>query len=163
VNDSIFRRHLAGILLLASLLIAIGFFLIWPPERQARTLFFPGTTATELSGERRLVPRSRDRDHQVGLVLEELILGPAEIRHGRLLPRDTRVQIVSVVDDTVYVDLSADVMFGADEVRLDVAQGLDGIEQTLLYNFRWLESVHVTIAGQEPDSPAFVPERESTG
>lgn len=163
IQDSVLRRHIPGLLLLASLLIALGFFLIWPPERETHTLFFPGTTSAELSGERRLLPRARDRSHKVRLVVEELILGPAEIRHGRLLPRATRIRSIAFAEDTVYVDLSPQIMFGEEEVRVDVATGLAGIEQTLLYNFRWLENVTLTIGGQVPFQPAFLPMEDFPG
>ena len=154
-DDSQLRRHLPGFLLLASLIIAVGFFLIWPPERQARTLFFPGTTEAYLTGERRLVPRSDDRTRELYLVVQELILGPARIRHGRLVPRSTRISSVALAGKTAYVDLSPEMIFGEQEVRLDVQQGLRGIESTLLYNFRWLDRVVVTIGGQEPFAPSY--------
>ncbi len=160
-KDSFLRRHLPGFLLLASLLVAVGFFLIWPPEWEARTLFFPGTTSARLTGERRLVPRTRARQEEISVVIEELVLGPAQITHGRLVPRQTRVQAVVLDQKDVYVDLSPDVMFGGDEVRLEVLDGLAGIEDTLFYNFRWLDSVTLTIGGQEPDAPAFMPIEES--
>lgn len=116
----------------------------------------------ELSGEQRLVPRSSDPQKELYLVVEELILGPAEIRHGRLLPRETRISSLALSGATVYVDLSPEMIFGEEEVRVNVPQGLSGIEQTLLYNFRWLEKIVLTIGGQEPFEPAyFVPEDSS--
>ena len=158
-EDSQLRRHLPGLLLLLCIAIAVGFFLIWPPGREARTLFFPGTTDASLSGERRLVPRSSDRNRELYLVVQELILGPAEIRHGRLVPRSTRISSLAIVEETVYVDLSPEMIFGEQEVRIDVAHGLGGVESTLLYNFRWLDQVVLTIGGQVPFAPSFrIPE-----
>lgn len=162
-DDSQLRRHLPGLLLLLCIAIAVGFFLIWPPDREARTLFFPGTTEASLTGERRLVPRNPQRSRELYLVVQELILGPAEIRHGRLVPRNTRISSLAITEDTVYVDLSPEMMFGEEEVRIDVAQGLDGVEATLLYNFRWLKSVVLTIGGQEPFAPSFRMPEDSTG
>ena len=162
-DDSQLRRHLPGLLLLLCIAIALGFFLIWPPDREARTLFFPGTTDATLSGERRLVPRSSDQSRELYLVVQELILGPAEIRHGRLMPRNTRISSLAMVDGIVYVDLSPEMIFGEEEVRIDVAAGLGGVEATLLYNFRWLEQVVLTIGGQEPFAPSFRIPEDSPG
>jgi len=150
-------------LLGVSLLISVGFFLIWPPQRQARTLFFPVTTQTELTGERRFLPRVSDQGKQVYLVVEELILGPAAIQHGRLLPRTTRIDLVAINDSTVFVDLSTDILFPESEVRVDVATSLAGIRDTLLYNFRWLDDVQLTIGGQVPFQPAFTIAEDATG
>ena len=103
IDESI-RRHVPGILLLAALLIALGIYLIWPPPRIARTLFFPGNTTATLTGERRLVPRVQSRDRAMELIVEEVILGPTMINHGRALPRETKVQSFLVADDVVVRD-----------------------------------------------------------
>lgn len=89
------------------------------------------------------------------LVVEEVILGPTMIGHGRAIPRDTRVQSF-VLDDTIaYVDLSPEILFDTDEVRVDVRDGIHAIDRTLRYNFRSLEHVRVTINGQVPFFPAY--------
>ena len=147
--------HLPGLILVVCIAIAVGFFLIWPPDLEARTLFFPGTTAVSFSAERRLLPRASDRRREIFLVVQELILGPAQIRHGRLLPRSTRISSLAIDDSTIYLDLSPDLIFGEEEVRVDVQTGLEGIEATVLYNFRWVEEVVLTIGGQEPFVPSF--------
>lgn len=108
-----------------------------------------------LSGERRLVPRTTDRIRAMELVVEEIILGPTMITHGRAIPRNTRIQSFVVDDSTIYVDLSPEIFFDTAEVRVDVRKGVDAIERTLRYNFRSLEQIRVTINGQVPFSPAY--------
>lgn len=154
-SDSILRVHLPGVLLLFTLLVAVVFFLVRPPERIARTLYFPGTTATELSGERRLVPRTAARERALELLVQEVLLGPATISHSRALPRATRVDSLILSGDVVYVDLNEAAMLESPEVRVDVATGLSAIRETILYNDRSLEDVVVTIAGNVPFAPAF--------
>lgn len=154
-NDSLLRLHLPGLLLLLALLIALAFFLLLPPERVARTLFFPGTTTTELSGEQRLIPRVREQERALELLVEELLLGPTRISHSRLLPRETRARSVILRDDALYIDLNAAAMLEHEEVHVDIATGLDAIRETLLHNFRWLEEVILTIDGNVPFAPAY--------
>ena len=79
------------------------------------------------------------------------------------MPRKTRISSLAIVDDRVYIDLSPEMIFGEQEVRIDVAEGLGGVEWTLLYNFRWLEEVVLTIGGQEPFLPSFRIPEDSTG
>ena len=154
-NDSLLRLHLPGLLLILALLIALAFFLIFAPERVARTLFFPGTTTTELSGERRLIPRVREEERALELLVEELLLGPARISHSRLLPREARTRSVILRDDVLYVDLNAAAMLEHEEVHVDITTGLDAIRETILYNFRWLEEVILTIDRNVPFAPAY--------
>lgn len=154
-TDSALRLHIPGFLLAVTFLIALVLFLVWPPERVARTLLFPGTTATELSGERRLIPRTRDDERALELLVEEMLLGPARISHSRAVPRGTRLQSLMLRDGTVYLDLDERAMFGGSEVRVDVPTGLRAITESIAFNFRSVEEIVLTIDGNVPFAPAY--------
>lgn len=156
-HDSKIRIHLPGILIALCLAIAVLFYLVFPPERVARTLFFPGTTEAALSGERRLVPRVDSNRRAMHLLTEEILLGPARIDHSRVLPRQSRVESFIVSGRTVFVDLSEETILPSAEVHIDVGTGIDAIRQTLLFNFRSLEDVIVTIDGNVPFAPSYRP------
>lgn len=156
-TDSALRLHIPGFLLVFTFVVALGFFLIWPPERVSRTLLFPGTTATELSGERRLVPRTPDDERAIELLVEEILLGPARISHSRAMPRGTRLRSLILEAGTVYLDLDESAMFGGPDVRVDAQTGLRAISESISYNFRWIERVVLTIDGNVPFVPAYRP------
>ena len=156
-RDSVLRIHLPGILLALSLLIAVIFYFALPPERVARILFFPGAKTDNLTGERRLLPRVADEQRAIALVVEEILLGPADISHGRALPRETGIRSVILSGNTVYVDLDQGAMRESAEVYADIATGLKAIQDTVLFNFRRLESVAITINGSVPFAPSYRP------
>ena len=156
-TDSALRLHIPGFLLVFTFVVALGFFLIWPPERVSRTLLFPGTTATELSGERRLVPRTPEDERAIELLVEEILLGPARISHSRAMPRGTRLRSLILEAGTVYLDLDESAMFGGPDVRVDAQTGLRAISESISYNFRWVERVVLTIDGNVPFAPAYRP------
>jgi len=156
-NDSRLRIHLPGILIGLSLLIAVLFYLVFSPERVARTLFFPGTTESSLSGERRLLPRAVNDQRAMHLVTEEILLGPTRIDHSRVLPRQSRVDSFILADQTAFVDLSADAMLASTEVHIDIQTGIAAVRDTLLFNFRSLDEVIVTIDGNVPFAPSYRP------
>ena len=145
-----------GFLLLLSLVIALAFYLFLPPERIARTLYFPGTTSVELTGERRLVPRAGSRQKAIELVVEDLLLGPVRISHSRAFPRDTRVGSVVLDDDVVYIDLTEAAILDSQEVHVGMEIGLDALRKSVANNFRFLETVVVTIDGNVPFAPAYL-------
>ncbi len=140
-----------------SLLIAVLFYLIFPPDRIAMTLFFPGTTESSLSGERRLLPRADSETRAMHLLTEEMLLGPTRIDHSRVLPRQSRVESFIMAGETAFVDLSGDAMLPSTEVRIDIETGINAIRETLLFNFRSLEEVVVTIDGNVPFAPSYRP------
>jgi hypothetical protein len=156
-GDSLLRKHLAGVLLIVLLLVSLAFFLLFPPERANRTLFFPGTTELALRGERRLLPRGSD-ERAIEFFVQDQILGPAHIEHGRLLPRATEIQALLFRDGTVFLDLSSDVLVDSESVRIPLDQALDGLRHAILYNFRHVEDVLVTIDGSIPFVPSFRPQ-----
>jgi hypothetical protein len=154
-QDSFVRIHLAGLLLLLAFVIAALIFWLFPPQHVARTLFFPGTTEMRLSGECRLVPRTSDQERAMELVVEELLLGPLLISHGRLFPRETAARALVLADGTAYVDLNTRAMLSDQAVRIPVADAIAAVRETLLFNFRSLEDVVVTIEGNVPFVPAY--------
>ena len=156
-RDTGLRAHLPGILLFLAFVIALVFYLAYPPERVARTLFFPGATRTDLSGERRLIPRVSSSERAVRLVVQEMLLGPASIAHGRVLPREATVNSVMLQDRVVYLDLNRDPILAHSDVDGLVETGLEAIRKSVLFNFRSIDEVVITIDGNVPFVPAYHP------
>jgi len=154
-RDAFLRVHLPGFLLVFALLLSVAFYLLMPPDRISRTLYFPGNTDAELSGEMRLVPRTSNRERAIELVVEEVLLGPSLITHGRLFPRESEANAVILNGDTVYVDLDDRSIVDSSDVRVTTVQSIDALRYTLLHNFRFLESVVVTVDGNVPFVPAY--------
>ena len=151
------RIHLPGILLLLAFVIALFFYLMYPPERVARTLFFPGAARTDLSSERRLIPRVSSSERAVRLVVQEMLLGPTNIAHGRALPRETTINSIMLQDRVVYLDLSQEPILARSDVEGLVETGLEAIRRSILFNFRSIDEVVVTIDGNVPFVPAYRP------
>ncbi len=147
---ALLREHLWLLLFVSALLVSVLARVVWPPERVERTLFFPGTTTDALSGEVRLLPRPRSLEHDISNVARDLLLGPAGIWHSRALPRTASVQSVVIVDQRLFLDLSREVLFTSQEVRVNLQIGLAAMEKTLRFNFRQLEEITVTIGGRLP-------------
>ncbi len=156
-KDSIVRLHLPAILLVLAFLIALAFYLALPPERVPRTLFFPGTTGTELSSERRLVPRLPNGEREVHLLVEELLLGPANIAHRRILPRETSIRTLLLREEVVYLDLTAGPIIERSDADAMVETALEAIERSILFNFRSVDEVVITFGGNVPFAPAHRP------
>jgi hypothetical protein len=55
----------------------------------------------------------------------------------------------------VYLDLSAISFIDDSSVRLDLSTALDGLEETILFNFRRLDDVVITLDGSVPFVPSY--------
>lgn len=149
------RVAVAGGFLLLSFIVSLGAFVLFNDGRIDRTLFFPGARTAEVGGELRSLPRLDNTREDLQLLMREIILGPTEIRHGRLLPRGTQLRSVIVRDNKAFINFSEGILFEAPEQQLALEEVLDVLRRTVRYNFREIDRVVFTINGQLPSQPFF--------
>ncbi|MFP3958925.1 MAG: GerMN domain-containing protein [Spirochaetaceae bacterium] len=145
-------------LLAAAFLISLVFFLTLQWNRTERVLFFAGNMTREVGAERRIVTNHHEPERDTRLLVEEVLLGPTSLYRSRVLPKQTRLQLFVLRDDIAYIDLSREALFPGETVLLDVDESIAVLRYTLRYNFRFLDDVVVTIDGQLPYEPPYVPE-----
>jgi hypothetical protein len=142
-------------MLAASLVISLVFFQVFHTSMIRRTLFFPLAVSPELKGESRRVPRTGNTEKDVENLIKEMILGPVDIRLGRLVDRHTRLKAGLVRDNTVYLDFSHELAVNTDDLRLSTDELIEIIVYTVRRNFRTIREVVVTIEGKKPFTPFF--------
>ncbi len=146
-------RYLWGGILIGLLIISLALFLFVPGRQVRRVLFFTNTVDTGLSGEIRYLPSHSPRETSIRMVLDELLLGPVDIEHERLLPEDTRIRSFLYRDGIVYIDFSHDIIDPS--AALDIRELLEGVERTVTFNFPSVRDVVITIRGQVPFTPYY--------
>jgi hypothetical protein len=147
---------------LASAVISLALYLMLGQERVRRTLFFPDLLSDEVHAEARIVTRRATSRDAVQLLLEEVILGPASINSSRVVPKTTRIEAIFLDDRTVYLDLNPRAIGDSPDVRVDFADALELLERNVLFNFRSVQDVVITVDGQVPYTPYFDLERPKT-
>lgn len=146
---------LGGILLAASLLISLIAVLLFPQDQTRRVLFFPNGVTGELRGEEHVLPREREREAQIELFLEELILGPNTLGAVRIFPAETDIELLMLRDRELYVDFSPEILEVEEQVSLSFDDVLEMTQYNMNYNFPYLRSVTITVSGQLPGEPRF--------
>jgi hypothetical protein len=138
-------------LLAASLLISLLLFLLPGPLKSKRVLFFPRGETRKLYGETRFLPRQRSMEENIHLLLEEIILGPATPNSQRLVPQELEVESVILNQNTLYINFSREMIFAAASLNLTVAEMIQAVGNSVLFNFPRLKNLYVYIEGQLPD------------
>ncbi len=138
--------------LLAVLLLSLVVFLFVGSRQTEVVLFFPNYANHRLSGEERFVPRHAALSQGIETAVNELILGPEQLRHDRALARETRVRALFAKGHTAFIDLSAGILFPAESVSVSFEESLQAIRRTVLFNFPSIKHVVITIEGEEPQS-----------
>ncbi|MFP4483230.1 MAG: GerMN domain-containing protein [Spirochaetota bacterium] len=149
-------------LLVGAFVISLVLFLLFGQERVRRTLFFPDLLSEEVHAEERIVTRRGTTRAAVQLVLEEVILGPAGINSSRVLPKSTTIDGLFVTEGTAHIDLSEEAVADSPDVRVPFEKALAILEQNVMFNFRTLQDVVITVDGQVPYVPYFELEQSET-
>jgi hypothetical protein len=136
-------------------LTALVFFFIEGRARINCIIFFPESAQTGVTGEPRRIYRQDTLEKNVGLLVREMILGPMDIRHINMFPRDTRLSSVFVRNGIAYLDFSPEILFSDNQIRLSFDGLVDAVRRTVLFNFRQLSGVVITLDGQLPGVAPF--------
>jgi hypothetical protein len=118
-------------------------------------IFFPEPAQQGLTGEPRRIRRQENLEKNVLSLVREMVLGPMDIRHTNMFPRDTRIRSVFVRRGTAYLDFSPDIIFPGGEIKMSFDELLSAIRKTVLFNFRQLSDVIITVDGQLPGVASY--------
>lgn len=141
------------VLLLA---VSILLFLLVGNKFTRRAVFFPNERSLELQGELRRVPRRKDREENIYLLMRELLLGPSDISHARLTPRAAEINTVMFRGESLYLDFSPDVLFEDKQRPIPFDLVLIGIKQTVTFNFPAIQDIRISVDGvpvEDTESP----------
>jgi hypothetical protein len=134
----------------AALGLSLAISLFFPQAAVERILFFPDDLRKDVTGEPRLVVRRSTLEGNIQQVLRELLLGPAQVQHKRVLPKRAGFRSAILREDVLYLDFSHEVLFGVDDVPLSFQAMLNAVGKTVRYNFPSVKEMVVTVNGQVP-------------
>jgi len=129
-------------------LLSLALYLLVPGALTRTILQFPGEISHRLVTEARSLPFNWDREHNVELLVREVLLGPARHDHLRLFSREAGVRTVLVRGETVYVDLAEESFNPDPDVLYSPVKALDVLKATLMDNFTGVSKVMISIGGE---------------
>ena len=156
--SNVFMRKpylLWGSVFIFSFLISLVLFLLLPPSHDRYVLFFPDAGSGILNGEIRYLPQRPDREEKMAVFLNALILGPADVRHLRVFPREAGLRSILYRGGTAYVDLSSEILFEEREVPLNTAGIAQAVLKNMKFNFPYLTDLVMTVNGRLPGQPYY--------
>ena len=143
------KRHLVILTLAAfCLLVSAASFAVHAAGTSYRVIYFLDSDGVGVSGELRRIPMRNGREQNIELLLDEMILGPVEISHRRLFPRDVRIESVLYRHGLLYVDISPSFIYSSDESGTPISETLRIVERTIRYNFPEVDEIQFSIGGR---------------
>lgn len=151
-SSAVTRELRRSALFLPAMLLIISMFLwaVQSPRYSQVVLFFPGAVRTGISGELRAVPAQSSREAQVEQVIKEVLLGPLSVERGRVLPKNSEMQLFMFRQGAVYIDFPVEVFLDADASNLTFSEARAALERSIRFNHPFVRKVIVTINGQIP-------------
>lgn len=128
-------------------LLSLALYLLVPGPLTRTILRFPDEISHRVVPEVRSLPFNWDREHNVELVVREVLLGPARHNHLRLLSRDGAVKSVLVRNSAIYVDLTKESFNPDPDVIYSPVKALDVLKTTLMDNFTGVSQVKFSVEG----------------
>jgi len=129
-------------------LLSLILYLLVPGNLTRTVLKFPGEISRSIVSESRSLPFNWDREHNVELLVREVLLGPARHDHLRLFSRQATVKSVLVRNGTIYVDLSKESFIPDPDVIYSPLVALDVLKATLMDNFTGVSQVRFSVEGE---------------
>jgi hypothetical protein len=151
---------ISGGLFIFFFLVAFTSFLFVTHDREKHLVFFFEYQQGTLGGEVRSIPWRPSVEDRVLLLVEELLWGPMDPRLSRVFPLGSQVRSILVREGILYVDLSPDVLFTSEDVRIEWNDRLKALHKTLSHNYPRFKKIYITVNGQIPGVPSFVPQND---
>jgi len=129
-------------------LLSLALYLLVPGTLTRTILQFPEEISHHVVSEVRSLPFNWDREHNVELLVREVLLGPARHDHLRLFSRDAGVRSVLVRGGTVYVDLSKGSFIPDPDAIYSPVISLDVLRHTITNNFTGVSQVVFSVEGE---------------
>jgi len=123
-------------------------------ETKKMVLFFVSEEDSWLRKEEREIPSGSTTEHQVGRIIQELILGSEK---GLLspLPEETKVRAVYLTKNRIaYVDFSPEFQTGHPSGSSAEISSIFSVVNSIIYNFESIEKVFILINGTEQETLA---------
>ena len=139
-----------SVVFLALLAYSLLFYLLRPFREDQRILFFPTETTNQLVGEMRKIFHLKDVEESVRKLVQEMVLGPIELKLGRALPKTTKIRSILVRDKKLFLNFSDDIIFSESSLALSFQEMIQAVEKTVTFNFPWIEDIVVFVEGQQP-------------
>lgn len=135
-------------LILGLFIISLTWYLVSTSSSAVRVLFFPNNRTLGVSGEERRLYKNKDKESKYLQVLEELSLGPVEIDHGRILPKNISINSLVFRGGSLYIDFSEDILIFDADVRLSLMEILGIVSKTYFYNYPGIKTIYYSILGE---------------
>jgi hypothetical protein len=120
-----------------------------------RVFFFPEVNSKKYAAETRYLPRGGSEVDDIRRLLEDLLLGPSNFGNAALLPPGTRLASAMLESGELYVGFSKEI-YQTESGLLIPREMLQGVADTLYFNFPRLKKIRFFIGGKElMDNPVF--------
>jgi hypothetical protein len=141
----------SGILLCLIFGVSLFLFVRYQKNWHRYVLFFPQYRDEKvIETEFRKFPMKESAEENMYSLIQEILLGPEDLRHIAIMPEETQLQSLLFRNGELFVDFSSELLFSGETPQLSLREKIFLIEKALRFNFREIEEIVFTIEGELP-------------
>lgn len=141
----------SGILLCLIFGVSLFLFVRYQKNWHRYVLFFPQYRDEKvIETEFRKFPMKESAEENMCSLIQEILLGPEDLRHIAIMPEETQLQSLLFRNGELFVDFSSELLFSGEAPQLSLREKIFLIEKALRFNFREIEEIVFTIEGELP-------------
>ncbi|RPJ04245.1 MAG: hypothetical protein EHM28_13760 [Spirochaetaceae bacterium] len=149
-NSGLGSQRLTVLIAVAiGLVFGVSLFLFLISDQwERRVLFFPNLNSLKFEGEVRFMPELGSDIENIRLLLGDLLLVPSNLGNTNAMPISTELDSLMLSQNVLYVGFSAGA-FSVENNIFSPRQMLQGVANTIFYNFNNIQEIRFFINGNE--------------
>lgn len=142
--------------LILILLITVTFLFHMEKGRTQHILFFPLDSMNGNNAEIRNIYRSAESSRRLDLFIQEMILGPVELKMNPFIPAGTKLKASIWKGNTLYLDFNKDFILNSQQIPFSYTEKIEYLNENIKFNFPQIKEIIVSIEGQIPGSTFYI-------
>ncbi len=141
----------SGLSLLILLAVSLLIFFVFSNDRHEKAFFFYETGTYNEEGESRVIPGYHEKEKNIRIYVEELLLGPSNVNFEAIFPEGTRLNQIMLREKKLFLDINNMVLKTDISKSYNIGKSIKLLKKNIYFNFPGIDTVIFTISGEEPD------------
>lgn len=141
----------SGIVPLILLFLSLLFFFTIYNKNHEKMFYYYEQGSENIIGELRKIPKYFEKEKNIQVYAEELLLGPREMNLEMVFPEGTKINQILFRGKKLYLDVNNMALQSDISKSYNIGKSIKLLRKNILFNFPDINEITVTITGEEPD------------
>lgn len=141
----------SGIIPLILLFVSLLFYFTIYNKNHEKMFYYYEQGNENVIGELRKIPKYFEKEKNIQVYAEELLLGPRGMYLRKVFPEGTKINQILFREKKLYIDINNMALQSDISKSYNIGNSIKLLRKNILFNFPEINEIIVTITGEEPD------------